>query len=534
MLVAGAMALSTCIFPGEPESVSQEVMSVTLEPGAWELSSLGDTIKLRAYTWDADGKFVEGAGRSWSSSAEDVATVDRWGVVTAVGNGIAWIRVTSGAVADSAQVTVEQVVYQVQVTPEQVVLAVLGDTVPLQAVALDANDSIVQGAVIAWSSTAEAAATVDGAGLVTAVGDGTVWIRATTGYRTDSALVWVGRDAWVSVSGRVTGPEGYPLSGLVAHAKLGDSRDTTAIEDSATFELAVLRCPGSDSVWVTIDAEPGTVRLFHPSLLFLPARGPLPLDPITVVLAPRRWHVNGGVYDGQEVDVSLNEVYSTTDGRHRFWGESGVTQHWPQYWEVAPEFPIPVVFAHDITDVPITTTDSTYFWSYLSGLSQQLGEPVFEPASYLGIGAREAERYVWVDTTSGGTVAGMYGVITDTTARVRILQYSGVRFERTNHPMFMLRAMVGTLGAGYTCAWDGLMTHCTQISGSLSVKDVAVIQLMTAMGRLQQLERTPYGIGEAIQGERAEIMRTDFLPCPWAYGAPDFGEQGRISCEVTP
>jgi len=349
------------------------------------------------------------------------------------------------------------------------------------------------------------------------------------------------------VTGRVAAPQGYPVGGLVAEARLGDYHATSAIGASGTFQLGLARSAGLDSVRVTIDAEPGALRRFHPSLLFLPAdQDP---GPITVLLAPLRWTVDGGIYDGEEVEVSLNEVYTARSGTawDRFWGESSVFQQWPQLWDVAPDFPIPVVFARDSSDAAITAADSVIFWSEVEVVNEQLGEDVFVPASYLGIGARDAEIYVWVDETiSAAGTSGRIGGRADYTARVHILLYGKVQFRASLETLassvtpeylslVVRHEMVHRLGAGHSCTWAGLMSYCHPISPDLSAKDVAVIQLITTMARLQMSLGTPFGIGEAIQGERSEVLGMSFLPCPWVDGVdPGFGNQGQIRCEPTP
>ncbi len=359
-------------------------------------------------------------------------------------------------------------------------------------------------------------------------------------FRTEHGAVFL-------VTGSVAAPEGYLVRDLVAEARLGDSRATSAITASGTFQLGVGRSAGLDSVRITIDAAPGTLRRFHPSLLFLPAdQEP---EPITVVLAPMRWTVQSGTYEGEEVEVSLNEVYTARSGTawDRFWGMSAVIQDWPQLWDVAPDFPIPVVFARDSSDAAITAADSLMFWSEVEVVNEQLGEEVFVPASYLGIGARDAEIYVWVDETiSAAGTSGMIGGRADYTARIHILLYGKVQFRASLETLassvtpeylslVVRHEMVHRLGAGHSCTWAGLMSYCHPTSPDLSAKDVAVIQLITEMARLQLSLGTPFGIGEAIQGERSEVLGVSFLPCPWVDGVdPGFGNQGQIRCEPTP
>jgi len=81
-----------------------------------------------------------------------VASVDVDGLVTALANGDATIRATSGDVFGSADVTVAQVIAAVTVDPPSHTLTALQAEVQLIASAEDANGHPVAGAAFTWSS----------------------------------------------------------------------------------------------------------------------------------------------------------------------------------------------------------------------------------------------------------------------------------------------------------------------------------------------------------------------------------------------
>ena len=161
-------------------TVAQVVSEVVLAPAADTLASLGDTVRLAAEARDANGHAVERVRSfAWSSGDASVATVDGSGLVTAVGNGTAAIGAEAEGVSGVASLTVAQVVSEVVVAPAADTLASLGDTVRLAAEARDANGNAVERVrSFAWSSGDASVATVDGSGLVTAVGNGTAAIGA--------------------------------------------------------------------------------------------------------------------------------------------------------------------------------------------------------------------------------------------------------------------------------------------------------------------------------------------------------------------
>ena len=116
---------------------------------------------------------------SWSSDDATIATVDDNGVVTAVGEGTATIMVTTddGGHSDSASVTVTPLsVTGVSVTPHELILAD-GDSKTLRA---DIEPENATDQEVSWSSDDDSIATVDGNGVVTAVGPGETRITVTT------------------------------------------------------------------------------------------------------------------------------------------------------------------------------------------------------------------------------------------------------------------------------------------------------------------------------------------------------------------
>ena len=79
----------------------------------------------------------------------------------------------------------------VTVSPATHELTALGATVQLSAEVRDQNDRVMAGATVTWTSSASSVATVDAAGLVRAVGNGTATITASAGSASGSAAVTV-------------------------------------------------------------------------------------------------------------------------------------------------------------------------------------------------------------------------------------------------------------------------------------------------------------------------------------------------------
>ncbi|WP_419947464.1 Ig-like domain-containing protein, partial [Candidatus Palauibacter sp.] len=85
----------------------------------------------------------------------------------------------------------------ITVTPPTAQLAALGATVQLAAEVRDQNGQPMTGSTVTWASEAAAVATVDAAGLVTAVGNGTATIIATAGSASGTAAVTVAQEVSV-------------------------------------------------------------------------------------------------------------------------------------------------------------------------------------------------------------------------------------------------------------------------------------------------------------------------------------------------
>src|SRR5262249_54576140 len=71
------------------------VESVKMNPTFAPFEQKGDTIKLRASAFDADGAFMGAAHVKWDSSDRSTATVDQMGLVTILSSGEVEIKATS-------------------------------------------------------------------------------------------------------------------------------------------------------------------------------------------------------------------------------------------------------------------------------------------------------------------------------------------------------------------------------------------------------------------------------------------------------
>lgn len=148
------------------------VESVSLDITEQSINAIGNTLTLKAAVLpiDATDKSV-----SWSSDKENVATVDQDGNVTAVGNGIAVVTVTTNDQGKTAEctITVAQKVTGISL-PASLSLEEGQEQVLTATISPDsANDKTVT-----WSTTSTSVATVDANGKVKAVSMGKTTIKA--------------------------------------------------------------------------------------------------------------------------------------------------------------------------------------------------------------------------------------------------------------------------------------------------------------------------------------------------------------------
>jgi len=155
--------------------VSQPVQSVTLSETSILFEEIGKTHQLTATVLpeDASNKSVV-----WASSDEAVCTISEEGLVTAVGAGTATVTVTTvnGGKTATCEVTVVIPVKEIALSAETLELSV-GESKKLEATVTPENATDKS---VAWTSSDETVAAVDGEGNVKALKAGTATITATS------------------------------------------------------------------------------------------------------------------------------------------------------------------------------------------------------------------------------------------------------------------------------------------------------------------------------------------------------------------
>ena len=156
------------------EPSPQVPTSLTISPATSTLESLGETVQLTATVRDQSGQVMTGVSLTWSSSDASVADVRDGGLVTAAGNGVATVQASAGTTTGSAEITVRQRAVGINVSPSGDTLVAFGDTIRLTAVVQRRQRPLgCEHHVSHGRRKTKAVASVDSAGLVTAIENGT-------------------------------------------------------------------------------------------------------------------------------------------------------------------------------------------------------------------------------------------------------------------------------------------------------------------------------------------------------------------------
>lgn len=170
--VEAGQSVSGVSFSIDPVTVD----SVAITPSDATINALGNTVTLTATGYEVDTP-LNGFAVTWVSLDPAVATVDGSGVVKGIASGTAHITATACSQADTAVVTVRQVPAEVTISPENGE-AVSGGTQQFTAQLLDSAGVAIDTATFSWSSHDAAIATIDGAGLATALKSGSTTVEA--------------------------------------------------------------------------------------------------------------------------------------------------------------------------------------------------------------------------------------------------------------------------------------------------------------------------------------------------------------------
>ncbi len=188
-VLAGAMMLGSCNGDKVVEPKTQVVVARLAVVPALDTLNIGQSLQLAGTAYDADSVVLPTVALTWLSQNPAVATVDGGGLVTAVAEGTAELTASYGGQASTSTITVYQVPAAVIVDPPASDIRV-GDKITLLALPKAADGTTI-GGQLTYTSSDTTIAKVSPLGQVTAVGEGSVTITASSGGKTASAQLSV-------------------------------------------------------------------------------------------------------------------------------------------------------------------------------------------------------------------------------------------------------------------------------------------------------------------------------------------------------
>ena len=254
------------------------VATVTVAPATQTVIVGSATPAFTATTKDAGGHVLTGRAVAWSSSDDNIATIDpSTGIATGVAAGTVTITATSEGKTGTATLTVNPVpVATVTVAPSTQSVDVGATTPAFTATLKDADGNVLTGRTVTWSSSDDATATVDANGVATGVAPGTVTITAKSEGKSGTATLTVNPIAVGSVT--VAPPTMSIVDGTVAttlfvattrdaanHILTGRTIAWTSSNDAiATIDnqgRSTGQSPGTVTITATSEGKSGTASL---------------------------------------------------------------------------------------------------------------------------------------------------------------------------------------------------------------------------------------------------------------------------------
>ncbi|MFL5465097.1 MAG: Ig-like domain-containing protein, partial [Gemmatimonadaceae bacterium] len=189
--ITGLGGISSDDLPPDATRLTSFTVSVTPATIA-----VGQTAQASSIMLDQRNRPITNWTVAWSSSNPQIVTISADGVLSGLAQGTATVTATRGSASASANITVVSTTSgTVPVASVSVALASAlinpGQTTQATATTRDANDNVLTGRAVTWSSSNNAVAGVSASGVVTAVAAGSAQITATSEGVAGSATLTV-------------------------------------------------------------------------------------------------------------------------------------------------------------------------------------------------------------------------------------------------------------------------------------------------------------------------------------------------------
>jgi uncharacterized protein YjdB len=307
--------------------VPAHLQSITVAPSTAKLSA-GTLLQFTATGNFDDGSTQPLTSLTWSSSAQNLLTIDVNGVATGVIAGSATVTATSGTISGTASVTVTNAtISSIAVTPANSTMPI-GALKQFTAVAT-LSDSTTQDVSLSvlWSSSLAAAATISDQGLANSVANGTTTISATSGAVSGSTALTVTTATLTSITVNPSTAHisahtyvrftatGHYSDGSVVNNLPGVSWKSTKPQFASIRGTGIARGKrvGTVTIKATLVGITGTASLVVGSGTLV-STAITPINPTITTGATQQFAVTGTFSDASTQDLTLNSHWSSTSG----------------------------------------------------------------------------------------------------------------------------------------------------------------------------------------------------------------------------
>ncbi|HEY8187514.1 MAG TPA: Ig-like domain-containing protein [Pyrinomonadaceae bacterium] len=273
--IALLVSLTNFISSAQQQTSAPAATTIAELKPATEDISVGQKVKFTAIVIDASGNKTNATASAWFAAPFDLAGVDETGTVSFFNPG----EVLVGAIVGGRTVLTHVMVKNSPVTridlePVKTPL-VVGATTKLSAIARSSEGNPRSDASITWTSSKPEVATVDAAGVVTAVAPGQTTISASSGKGSGSIKLVVAKSSLtgLSIDPRSTTARTGDVVHFNVHAKNGNA-DNNAVRWTVSGPAA------------TIDPDGGFVAELPGSYVIAAASGPQEAI-ASIVVSPR-------------------------------------------------------------------------------------------------------------------------------------------------------------------------------------------------------------------------------------------------------
>ena len=307
--------------------IAANLQSITVAPSTAKLAA-GTLLQFTATGTFDDGSTQPLTSLTWSSSAQNLLTIDANGAATGIIAGSATVTATSGTISGAASVTVTNAkISSIAVTPADSVMPI-GAMKQFSAVAT-LSDSTTQDVSLSalWSSSAAAVATIGNQGLASSVANGTVTISATVGAVSGSTSLTVTTATLTSITVNPSAAHisahtyirftatGHYSDGSVVNNLQGVSWKSTKPQLASIRGTGIARGKrvGTATIKASLAGITGTATLVVGNGTLV-STAITPIDPTVSTGGTEQFVVTGTFSDATTQDLTLNSHWSSTSG----------------------------------------------------------------------------------------------------------------------------------------------------------------------------------------------------------------------------